>query len=447
MLIKNYQEIATTKMRQMALDIITAGIETINPKNLMYKEVGYSKTFNSVVVQNHSYDLIRDRIFVVGGGKAAGLMAEALEGIIGPENVTAGIVTVKTGSYETKKIKVVKAGHPLPDEKGVAAVEDMFKLKEKYNINEKDLVICLLSGGGSALMPAPVADVSLKDKRAVTDLLIKLGASITEINTIRKHLSLVKGGRLAEWFTPTKVVAIIISDVIGNDFGTIASGPTTADPTTFNDVYDILNKYNLLDKIPRSVLAYLVKGRDSEVADTPKNLTNADNYLLGDNSLALEAMATKVRELGLKPLIASAHLGGDPAIAAREAANIVVSREYEGIQAFLFGGETTPKVPSEHGEGGRNLHFAAASLLAMKDFPKNWVMISFDSDGEDFVTSAAGAIIDQGSFTQANNLGLDVGKYLEAFDTYNLFKKLGNSLIITGPTGTNVADLVLFLLN
>jgi glycerate 2-kinase len=238
---------------------------------------------------------------------------------------------------------------------------------------------------------------------------------------------------------------LIISDVIGNDFGTIASGPTTADPSTFNDAHDVINKYGLIDKIPPVVKAYILKGRNNEIADTPKSLTNADNYLLGDNSLALEAMASKVKQLGLKPLIITAHLGGDPAVAAREAAAIIMSPEYAGVQVFILGGETTYKVPLTHSQGGGNLHLAATSMLALQNCGKKWVMIGFDSDGEDSLTDAAGAIIDDNSLAQAKRLGLDAEKYLSSFDTYDFFKKLGDGLIFTGPTKTNVADIVLYI--
>lgn len=445
-IIKNYNELAVTPERKTVLDLIEAGIRRVQPHKLMETAVRYNKTFNSVVVQNNSYDVISGRIFVIGGGKASGRMAEKFEEIVGAKNITAGIVNSIGDDYKTDKIKVIKASHPIPDKNGVQGVLKMLKLKGEYKINEKDLVICLISGGGSALMPAPAKGVKLEDKQATTQLLLECGADIREINMVRKHLSRIKGGQLGKHFAPAKVVSLIISDVIGNDLDVIASGATVNDPTTFNDANSVLIKYNISDKVPRSVKAHIEKGVRGEVSDTPKNITNCDNFIIGDVTTAMGTITIKAKGLGLKPLIATSGMSGETIEAATRAAKEIIMGEYDNYDLILFGGETTPRLPSDYGKGGRNQYYVGSSMLLLSNYNKNWTIAGIGTDGVDYIKGVAGAIADNQSFQRAKRLGIDVKDYIKRFDSNIFFEKLGNSLIKTDPTGTNVGDIVIYLL-
>lgn len=445
-IIKNYEKIATSKQREAALSIIKAGLLKVCPFTAMDEKILYRSDFNTVIIQNNSYDLLSGRIFVIGGGKANGQMAEALEEIIGADNITDGVVNCIDSEAKTKKIKIIKAGHPLPDKRGIKGVEKMLELKEKYKIGKKDLVICLISGGGSALMPAPVDSVSLDDNQKVTRLLMNSGADIQEINSVRKHISKIKGGQLAAHFFPAKVVSIIISDVIRNRLDTIASGPTVPDKTTFKDAYGVLSKYKLLDKVPVSIKNHILAGCEDNAQETPKELINAENYIIADSGMALGAMAYQAKTLGLKPLIASTEIIGDPATAATEIANDIVKGEYEGYDVLLCAGETTPTLPLKHGKGGRNQHFAATSILALQNYKAKWTMAAIASDGVDYVNKIAGALVDDTTLQIANSEKVDPGKYLRNYDSFTFFKKVGDCLIEAGPTGTNVGDLFVYIL-
>jgi len=445
-MIKNRDELATTELRRQALDIIEAGIERVLPENIMKSALSYDPAGKSLKVNNAAYQVADGRIFVIGGGKASGLMAEALEETLGANNILAGIVNCKGGTYRTKRIKLIKAGHPIPDKRGLNGVRQMLDLKDKHSIIDKDLVICLVSGGGSALMPCPINNISLKDNQKTTQLLLNCGAEIHEINAVRKHLSGIKGGRLGEFYSLTNVVSLIISDVIGDDLDTIASGPTYPDSSTFKDAYGVLEKYGLTASVPKSALSYLKMGCRGEVPETPKKLTNCHNHIIGNNRLAMEAMANQAEELGLKPLIVTTEQKGDTAEAAYLRAGEILEGKYQGYNAILIGGETTPKLPDNAGKGGRNQHYAAVSMLAMKSYPGYWLAASVGTDGSDYLPDVAGAMVDNETLLRATSRGIEVKKYIDRFDSYTLFKKIDRSLIITGNTGTNVSDVMLYLL-
>ncbi len=446
MIIKNKDTVATTKLRKQALDIIEAGITRVLPPNIMKSAVRYDTAGRILTINGDTYRLSTGRVFVIGGGKASGLMAETLENIIHPENISAGVVNCKSGYYKTNKIKIIPAGHPLPDRRGIEGVKKILALREHYSINENDLVICLISGGGSALMPYPVDEVSLRDKQIITELLLSSGAEIDEINAVRKHLSQIKGGWLGHFYSPATVVSLILSDVIGNNLAAIASGPTFPDPTTFSDAYNVLKRYDLLAKAPKSVTDFLRKGCQGEVAETPKTLNNCHNYIIGDNRLALEAMLQKANEMGLKPYIVTAEQKGDTTAVAHSRAREILNLRYAGYDAILIGGETTPKLPVTAGRGGRNQHYAAVSMLAMKQYAGQWVVASVGTDGSDFLPDVAGAIVDNNSLDIAKAKGIDVQSYLERYDSNTLLDKIGGSLVITGDTGTNVGDVIIYLL-
>ena len=448
MIIQNRAELATSNLRTKALDIIEAGIEAVLPARVVRSAVKFDAATRTLALGHNEYRPGHGgRIFIVGGGKAGGAMAEALEEILSPGNITAGVVICNepAAKYDTLVVRIAEAGHPVPDRRGIDGVRRMLALKSAYSIGAQDLILCLISGGGSALMPCPVKGVSLEDKQKLTGLLLSCGAEIAEINAVRKHLSQIKGGRLGAFFAPAKVVSLILSDVVGNDLSVIASGPTYPDSTTFRDALDILGKYNLLSAPPPSTLEYLERGAKGQVEETPKSLGNCHNYIIGDNRLALEAMAQKARELGLHPRIVTSAQTGDTTAVARQRAGELLSGNYAGYDAVLFGGETTPTLSVSHGKGGRNQHYAAVSMLALEEYEGDWVVASMGTDGSDYLRDVAGAIVDRNTLRTAWANGLDIAGYLERFDSNTLLQKAGASLIVTGSTGTNVGDVILYL--
>ncbi|KPJ59522.1 MAG: hypothetical protein AMJ46_10930 [Latescibacteria bacterium DG_63] len=428
------------------MDIVEAGISRVLPPALMRSSVRYDSTRGQLSVLDTTYDVSPGRLFVVGGGKAVGLMAEALEAIVGVENLTAGVVTCVSIGYGTQKIRILEAGHPIPDGRGQAGLEQMLSLKKRHSLGQRDLVVCLISGGGSALMPLPVKAVSLEDKRATTKALLGSGAGIREINAVRKHLSRVKGGRLGRFFYPSTVVSLIISDVVGNDLESIASGPTAPDSSTFADASAVLKKYGLTGKVPRAVADFLKRGCEGEEEETPKTLENCSNYIIGDNMLALEAMSAEAKNMGLVPHIVTAEQTGDTNAAAARRAEEILGGKYAGCDVVLVGGETTPTLPEKAGRGGRNQHYAAATMLAMEKYAGQWVVASVGTDGSDFGRDAAGGIVDNSSLETARARGIDVQSYLDSYDSNTLLRKLGRSLIVTGNTGTNVSDIMVYIL-
>jgi glycerate-2-kinase len=295
-------------------------------------------------------------------------------------------------------------------------------------------------------MPCPAEGISLEDKQKVTEILLSSGAEIGEINIVRKHLSKTKGGRLGAFYSPATVISLILSDVIGNDISTIASAPTFPDPSTFADAASVLKRYGLLNKMPNSVIELLNKGVNGEVAETPDTLHNCHNYIIGDNVLALEAMAGKAREVGLKPYIISSGQKGDVTDVARLRSEEILSGKYAGYDILIIGGETTIKLPPGAGKGGRNQHYAAVSMTAMAEHSGNWLVASIGTDGSDFIPDVAGAIVDRDSFNIARAKKIDMQTYIERFDSFTMLDKIGNSLIITGDTGTNVGDVILYLI-
>ncbi len=448
MIIKNKNELSATGLRKQVLDIVEVGIEAVLPPAILESTVGYDPARRILKVDDFTFSLAEGRLFVIGGGKASALMAETLESIVLPDNISAGVVNCncRSSDYRTGKIKIVEAGHPVPDMGGLEGVRQMLALKDDYAIGENDLVLCLISGGGSALMPCPVERVSLEDKQRVTELLLSSGADIHEINSIRKHLSRTKGGGLGQYFSPATVVSLILSDVIGNDLDVIASGQTCPDPSTFSDAYSVLEKYDLLSKVPEDVAGYLMSGCRGEVAETPKTLGNCHNYIIGDNRLALEAMAEEAAGLGFTPRIVTAEQKGDTSEAARLRAEEILEGKYTGYDLILIGGETTPKLPDAPGRGGRNQHYAAVSMLEMRGYPGEWAVASVGTDGSDYLPDVAGAIVDNTSLAAAEGRGIEVKSYLERYDSNTLLKETGGSLIVTGNTGTNVGDVIAYAL-
>jgi hydroxypyruvate reductase len=376
-------------------------------------------------------------------------MAKALEDLLG-DRITAGILVVKDGhGLPLKKIRIQEAGHPVPDERGVAGTLEILKLLE--GAGERDLVICLISGGGSALLIAPSEGIRLADKQAATKNLLACGATIHEINTIRKHLSRAKGGQLARAAHPARVLSLILSDVVGDDLDVIGSGPTVPDHSVFQDAIDILQRYEIWDRTPGSVRDRLSQGAGGILAETPKPGDPAFQYgaqvLVGSCLRALDAAGQTAAGLGYSPLILSSKVEGE----AREVAKAFAAIGKEILSShhplkppacLLMGGETTVTLQGE-GRGGRNQEFVLAGAIAL-DGTERIVFLAGGTDGTDGPTDAAGAIADGLTIARAKALGLNPFAFLKRSDSYHFFSSL-NDLIMTGPTRTNVMDVYMIL--
>jgi len=394
------------------------------------------------------------RIIVVGAGKAGAAMAEATEQEISDLlDRLQGLVNVPNESV--RALKAIRlhgaraAGSNHPTVEGVAGADHILQLVEQAG--PEDVALCLLSGGGSALLPAPVAGVTLDDKQLVTKLLHASGATINEMNAVRKHLSRIKGGRLAQAFQGKALWSLVISDVIGDPLDVIASGPTAPDPTTFADALAVLERHTLTQRVPPAVLAHLQNGAGGQVPETPKRLPgNVTNRVLANNALALAAAAAKARQLGYSVLNLGAFIEGETRHVAVTLAGIVrgICRDRQPLAApacLLSGGETTVTLATRHGLGGRNQEFvlAAALKLGIKEL-ENVVILSAGTDGEDGPTDAAGAFADVATLERAGALGLDPAAYLARNDAYHFFEATGD-LFKPGLTETNVMDVRLVL--
>jgi hydroxypyruvate reductase len=367
------------------------------------------------------------RIFLLGAGKASAPMAQAVEKVCG-RRIAAGCVVVKDGhTAPLRYAELRESGHPVPDERGVAAAQRIAELAREATA--EDLVICCISGGASALMPLPAPGVTLAEKQAVTRQLLASGANIHEMNAVRKHLSAIKGGQLAQLAAPAPVLTLILSDVIGDDLSTIGSGPTAPDPSTLADVAAIFHRYGITHPLP-----------DRE---TPKKLSNVTNRIVGSNAQSIRAAAAKAKELGYKPLILSTTIEGETRDVARM--HVAIAREClrSGHPAkppvcILSGGETTVTLRGS-GKGGRNQEFALAAALDLIDEPRILVL-SAGTDGTDGPTDAAGAFATAATAKDARA----ARTALDANDSYSYLQGTGD-LLLTGPTRTNVMDVRILL--
>jgi glycerate 2-kinase len=438
----------TEKMREHAMQIFQAGLQAVDPVEAIIRHVRLND--NLFIIGERRFNLKDyDRILVVGAGKAVAPMAKAVEDLLG-DRISAGVIVVKDEhGLPLKKIKVCEASHPVPDERGVLGTEQILSLVEKAG--ERDLIICLISGGGSALLIAPVQGISLEDKQNTTKLLLACGATIHEFNTVRKHLSRAKGGRLAQMAYPATVASLILSDVVGDDLDVIASGPTVPDSGTFQDARKILKGYGIWDQLAPSVRSHIGKGLAGQIEDTPKSdnpaFKRCSQVLVGTNLHALQAAGNKAEKLGYRSLILSSKVEGE----AREVAKFYAAIAKEVLSSenplkppvcALSGGETTVTLRGE-GRGGRNQEFALASAIAIEGLDRV-VVLSGGTDGTDGPTDAAGAIADGTTVARAREKKLDPGDFLQRNDSYTFFQQL-QDLVMTGPTRTNVMDLYMFL--
>jgi glycerate 2-kinase len=421
--------------RKIAVDIFNAALQSVDPYKLVKSYSGY---ISAAYHEGHC-----NKLFLVSFGKAAFAMAKALAESI-PDIITKGIIITKYGHAQgklTDNIDIFEAGHPVPDEKGVAATQNVINMLK--NGDRQTLVLCLISGGGSALLVAPCGGITINEKKIVTELLLKAGADINELNTVRKHVSAIKGGKLAEIAYPSKVISLILSDVIGDSLDVIASGPTSPDKTTYGDAIHIIEKYDLTDKIPSHILNMLKEGSDEHPV-----IQRAKNIIIGSNKIAVDAAAQKAMESGFETTILSYEIQGE----ARKAAEWLAGKAIEtrnakremrnGKICLVSGGETTVTVKGK-GIGGRNTELALAFAIKTTGM-EGTTLLSAGTDGTDGPTDAAGAIVDGQTYNKAIAKGLDPVVYLEHNDSYTFFKNTGE-LFVTGSTGTNVMDIQIIL--
>lgn len=436
------------KMRKDATQIFYQGLKAVEPATAVKRFCSSDGT--RLMFADRMYDLTQiNHVFVVGAGKASAPMAAAVEEILG-DRITSGTVNVKYGhTARLDKIGLIEAGHPVPDEKGSKGAEDILNLVK--TADKQDLVICLISGGGSALLPLSSEGLTLKDKQDTTHVLLACGATIHEINAIRKHLSRVKGGQLAAAAYPARIVSLMLSDVVGDDLDVIASGPTVPDSSTFLDCMNVIKKYNIEKKLPSAVVSRLKAGLSGQIPETPKSgnpaFQNTQNLIIGSNFESITAAKQKAETLGYRTLILSSMIQGE----TRDIAQLHGALAREILKTgnpiakpacILSGGETTVSIQG-NGLGGRNQEFVLAAAIDMAGHD-HIVVLSAGTDGNDGPTDAAGATADSFTLSRAKELNLDPIKYLSNNDSYHFFEAL-NDLVKTGPTNTNVMDIRIVL--
>ncbi|MGQ9690435.1 MAG: glycerate kinase type-2 family protein [Thermoproteota archaeon] len=440
--ILNKDELSRNGRKRDVLTILEEGLKAADPKKSVKDAL--NKLEGEIYKAN--------RVFVIGFGKASLAMAEGCEEKIGDLICNGAIIVPERGEEKRLRvIKVLEGTHPIPSEINVDSTRRLISFCS--NLTNDDLVLCLISGGGSSLLTLPAEGISLGDKRITTDILLKSGASIKEINIVRKHISRVKGGQLVNFLKPARVISLILSDIVGDPVEYIASGPTSLDPSTFEDAHKIMEKYNLKDKLPESVVERIKRGMRGEVPETPKPgdrlFNNVENIIVSNNMKSLVAMERKASELGYNTLILTSFCEGE----AREVGKFLcaIMRQISNYKppvknpaCLKRGGETTVTVRG-NGKGGRNQELALSVVNNCGDM-RNFIFASIGSDGIDGYTDAAGAIADAVTVEKVSTMGLSPKEFLDNNDSYNFFKQTGG-LIFTGRTGTNVNDFTLIIIN
>lgn len=440
---------STTAARKHALAILDAALKAADPREAVRRFL--RRDGDTLYAARRRYLLERfDRILVLGAGKASASMAQAVEAVVGAGRIGGGLIVTKYGhALKLKKVEVAESAHPVPDQAGVDGARRLAEIAD--GAGPRDLVLMLMSGGASALTPFPAPPLTLAEKQETTRLLLACGADIQEINTVRKHLSGLKGGQLARRAAPATLITLMLSDVIGDPMDVIGSGPTVPDPSTFAAACAILAKYGLESRVPRAVAERLAQGARGEIEETPKEsdpaFARAQNLIVGSNGLAVDAAARKARELGYRPLVLSTFVEGETRDIARMhaaiAREVLASRRPVRAPACLIsGGETTVTIRGP-GLGGRNQEFVLAAAIDLAGIA-GVTVLSAGTDGTDGPTDAAGALADGSTVARARARGLNPIAMLAANDSYRFFDPLGD-LIRTGPTRTNVNDVRLLL--
>ncbi len=430
-----------------------AALTGSDPWRLVHENV--SREGDVVRIKGEEFDLAaRDRVFLISFGKAAAAMGEALAEIL-DDRLTSGLVVVPDPvDKKAPKLEYIEASHPIPDARSVEAARQALEIAGRAG--ERDLVFVCISGGGSSLLTLPAEGITLEKKRRLTEDLLRAGATIDELNIVRKHLSAVKGGRLAKAAYPATVVTLAISDVVGDDLGTIASGPTHWDASTFTVARDILACYGLWDSAPAMVQARFEEGARGDIEETLKEgdpvFARVHAFIVGDNMTALRAAKSEAEKRGFEAIFLTSSDSGEARKTAANYAAFMAELACSAVSlprplCLLAGGELTVTVKGK-GRGGRNTEFVLASVVEMGKIEVaglDWLILSLGTDGIDGTTDAAGAWADASTSGRARTLGRDPAVYLDDNDSYYFFKQTGN-LIVTGPTGTNVMDLRVFLL-
>jgi glycerate 2-kinase len=437
-------------LRAVAQQLQQAALAAADPAEAVYKFM--SRVGDQILIADRSYDLREfDRIFLIGAGKAAVPMADAVSEVL-RDRLDRGVIITKYHHADRPlpdRIRVHEAGHPVPDQHSVAATRDLTALLDQ--VTPRDLIVCVISGGGSALMTLPAEGISLADLQATTQLLLRAGATIHQINTIRKHLDVVKGGGLARLANGAPLITLILSDVIGDDLSVIASGPTVPDPSTFAEAWHIVQQFDLIDQLPAAVSARLRRGANGDIADTPKPgdpiFDHVRTAIIGSNAQAAQAAEKTARQLKFNTLLLTTQAQGEAREIAKVAAAIAAeiaryNRPVAKPACVIIGGETTVTLKG-HGLGGRNQEIALAAAIAIEGMPHT-LIAALGTDGTDGPTDAAGAIATGETIGRGRSIGLGAQMHLANNDAYHFFQPLGD-LIITGPTGTNVNDLLFIL--
>jgi len=467
----------TSTQREDVQAVQEAALAAVDPGQAIRRHL--RRQGDVLIVSGRRYNLAHfERVWIAGGGKAVAPMIAALAEILG-DRLDGGVAVTKYGhsspgagdpsrAAPDPSVIIYEAGHPIPDEAGVAGTRRLADLAAEAGPD--DLVICPISGGGSALLVLPAPGIGLADMQLLTNQLLRCGATINELNTVRKHLSQIKGGGLARFAAPATVVSLILSDVVGDPLDVIASGPTSPDPTTYADAWAVLDRYGLIDTAPEPILSRLKAGLlaspegtgvgllaspqhsaavlDGTVPETPKPddpiFERVQNVIVGSNRLAAEAALAKAQELGYNALLLTTFVEGEAREVARFGAALAkeirrYGRPVAPPACVVWGGETTVTVRGD-GLGGRNQELALAAALALDGW-SDVVLVALATDGTDGPTDAAGALVTGETVARARRLGLAPGKYLARNDSYRFFQRLGD-LIITGPTQTNVNDLL-----
>jgi len=426
--------------------IFRAGVAAVAPETAVHRAMSLGDGFLRVGRQQFPLTPAT-RLWLVGAGKAAGSMAAAAEAILG-ERLAGGLLVTKYGhGVPLQRCRLLEAGHPIPDAAGVAAADAILGLAA--GLGNDDLLICLISGGGSALLPAPCEGISLAEKQRTTDLLLRAGADIVELNAVRKHLSRIKGGGLALAAAPARLATLAISDVIGDPPDVIASGPTVADASRFADALAVIERYGLSARLPQSVIDHLRAGLAGRVPETwkPSNTGEICYELVANNALACAAARDSAIARGCRAEIRTTALSGEASQVAEQLVTEALQRQQRlgpgsPPLCLVYGGETTVTVRGS-GRGGRNQELALAAAIAL-DGTRGIALLAAGTDGNDGPTDAAGAIAEGTTLERSRQLGLDAHRALADNDSYNFFDKLGG-LVVTGPTRTNVMDLTLLL--
>lgn len=437
------------QLRNSANKILDAGLNAVDPAYLIEKQI---KRENNVLIFNDGLHIDLDsfeKVRLCGIGKGVAPMARAMENLLG-DKLSGGDIIVKYGHGEQlKKVKTYEAGHPIPDNNTLQSTHLL--LDNVKDLSKDDLVFVLLTGGGSALLEYLPKSISLDDLQNLSGILLGCGATIHEINCIRKHISLIKGGQLARHIYPAKIITLALSDVVGDDLSVIASGPTAPDNSTFDDAIEILKKYDVTNKIPENILHILHFGAAGKINETPESEDNVfhlvTNIVIGSNRVSLFAAEEVAKKLGFNTLILSSMVQGEAKEIAHVISAIIKEIQISDIPikkpaCLLLGGEPTVNIRGD-GKGGRNQEITLA--VANTNIDKPYLFLSCGTDGTDGPTNAAGAICTNTTVERAENSGLSAKKYLANNDAYNFFHPL-NDLITTGPTRTNVMDIMIALM-